>query len=449
MRRTWIGLGAALLLAACGTDRPDVASSAQAIGGGGAMDGGGGGGMGGGGGGMGGGGQLAMLGRMIFFDTNLSAPPGQSCASCHDPETGFTGPDSEVNATTAVYPGAASQPGSPKFGNRKPPSAAYATPSPKLHFEYDPVEEEGLFVGGLFFDGRATGWRLDSPAAEQALGPFLNPVEQALPTAEQVVRTICEGMYAQMFKRAYGNQACAFPSQDVAAEVRDAWVAAAYDKVGLAVAAFEASPFVNRYSSKYDRYLRGEAKLTSLERRGLDLFNGKAQCALCHPSTPGEDGAPPLFTDNTFDNLGLPRNPNNPFYAVAGNDWRDPGLGGFLDTLTSDPDPELEYSAMAKANLGKHRVPTLRNVDKRPYPGFVKSYGHNGVFTSLKQIVHFYNTRDALRRCDEVPRALPGANCWPAPEIGDNVNDDELGDLGLSDKEEEAVVAFLATLSDS
>ena len=434
MRTKWIGLLAALLLAACGTEQSDVASTAQRMGGGG-MDGGGemgGGGMGGGGmggGGMGGG-QLAMLGRMIFFDASLSQPEGQSCASCHAPETGFTGPSSEVNATTAVYPGAASTLETPAFGNRKPPTAAYATPSPALEFDGE------LFVGGLFFDGRATGWRL-SPAAEQALGPFLNPVEQNLAGADQVVQKICSGTYNKMFRKVFPGGCNAGTPEEIAA---------AYDNVGVAIAAFEASPFVNRYSSKYDRYLRGEAKLTTVERKGLELFNGKAQCSACHPSEPGPNGEPPLFTDNTFDNLGLPRNPNNPAYQ--GTDLVDPGLGGFLATLASDP-VHADYAAMAADNLGKHRVPTLRNVDKRPSSAFVKSYGHNGVFKSLKQIVHFYNTRDVLRDCATVPRPIVGANCWPASEVGgDTVNVDELGNLGLTDKEEEAIVAFLGTLSD-
>jgi cytochrome c peroxidase len=87
-------------------------------------------------------------------------------------------------------------------------------------------------------------------------------------------------------------------------------------------------------------------------------------------------------------------------------------------------------------------------VDKRPYPSFVKSYGHNGVFKSLKQIVHFYNTRDVLPRCETTSKPSVGVNCWPAPEVPENVNDSELGNLGLTDAEEDAIVAFLGTLSD-
>src|SRR3990172_8307600 len=163
---------------------------------------------------------------------NLPEPPGQSCASCHAPEVGFTAPDPEVNAAGAVMPGAL--PG--RSGNRKPPSAAYATPSPLLH--YDDVE--GLFIGGVFWDGRATGWRLGGPPAEQALGPFLNPLEQNLPSKEEAIRRICDARYGSMFRRVWGASACKPENTE-----------SAYDAVGLSIAAFEGSPQVNQYSSKF------------------------------------------------------------------------------------------------------------------------------------------------------------------------------------------------------
>jgi cytochrome c peroxidase len=150
---------------------------------------------------------------------------------------------------------------------------------------------------------------------------------------------------------------------------------------------------------------------------------------------PGKSSEKPLFTDFTYDNLGIPKNPANPFYTMPpefnpdGMDWIDPGLGGFLASM-----PEL--AAYAPENLGKHKVPTVRNVDKRPYPGFVKAYGHNGYFKSLKEVVHFYNTRD-----------VAGAG-WPPPEVPVNVNTTEMGNLGLTDAEEDALVAFMKTLTD-
>ena len=246
-----------------------------------------------------------------------------------------------------------------------------------------------------------------------------------------MVSKVCAAMYGRMFRMVFGASACT-PSN----------VGADYDNIGFAIAAFEDSPMVNRYSSRYDRYLRGEATLTTLERKGLALFEGKAKCALCHPSRPGDGGEPPIFTDNTFDNLGLPRNPENPAYQTRGSGWVDPGLGGFLASLDGD------LEAKAADNVGKHRVPTLRNVDKRPDPSFVKAFGHNGVFKSLKQVVHYYNTRDVLQRCETARHPKLGQTCWPAPELEANLNTEELGDLGLTDHDEDALVAFLETLSD-
>ncbi len=158
-------------------------------------------------------------------------------------------------------------------------------------------------------------------------------------------------------------------------------------------------------------------------------------------------GQAPLFTDFTFDNVGAPKNPDNPFYAAdpqfnpLGTAWLDMGLGGFLAT-------RLDYEHLAPANDGKQKIPTLRNVDKRPSPDFVKAYLHNGVFKSLKQVVHFYNTRDVLPTCADDFDGVAGETCWPAPEVAANMNTQFLGDLKLSDADEVAIVAFLTTLSD-
>jgi cytochrome c peroxidase len=121
----------------------------------------------------------------------------------------------------------------------------------------------------------------------------------------------------------------------------------------------------------------------------------------------------------------------------------DRGLAKTLEGLGGD------YAAKAAENEGKHRVPTLRNVDKRPSADFVKAFGHNGYFKSLKEIVHFYNTRDILPDCEDVPNATIGQTCWPASETEANLNTEELGNLGLTDYDEGAIVAFLKTLSDA
>jgi cytochrome c peroxidase len=92
-------------------------------------------------------------------------------------------------------------------------------------------------------------------------------------------------------------------------------VSGTYDRIGLAIAAFEISPEVNAFTSKYDYYLRGMVDLTGQELEGLQLFEGAGQCNLCHPSEPGPNGELPLFTDYSFDNLGVPKNPDNSFYG--------------------------------------------------------------------------------------------------------------------------------------
>ena len=142
------------------------------------------------------------LGKSIFFDDNLSINNNQSCAACHAPESGWTGPDPILNAAGSVYEGSIAD----RFGNRKPPSSAYATPSPILHFVIE--KKEALFIGGNFWDGRATGQTLGSPAAEQALGPFLNPLEQALPDAAEVITRICASSYVDSFTQVCGTDAC-------------------------------------------------------------------------------------------------------------------------------------------------------------------------------------------------------------------------------------------------
>lgn len=346
--------------------------------------------------------SIQLLGKNIFFD-KISVPANRTaCADCHGPSVGFTGPDALINMHGSVYPGA-----NGSFGNRKPPSAAYATFSPVLS------QVGGVFVGGNFWDGRATGERLGSPSAEQALGPFLNPREHNVTNPLAVLKIIETSEYISLWKKVWGEKLRYSTQEEINLN---------FDRVGLAIAAYEGSSEVNQFSSKFDYYLKGIIKLSPEEKQGLNLFNNKGKCALCHISI----GKKPLFTDFTFDNLGAPKNPENPVYKYNPG-FIDFGLGGFLLTR---PD----YISMAPVNMGKHKVPTLRNVDKRPGIGFIKAYMHNGVFKSLKEVVHFYNTRDD--------------GSWPAPEVSANINTVEVGNLGLSDREENAIVAFMKTLSD-
>jgi len=378
------------------------------------------------------------LGKKIFFDQSLSVNSNQSCATCHAPETGFSGPDSNLNSGKVVYPGSIPA----RFGNRKPSTAAYAGDSPVLRYD----EEEKVWVGGMFWDGRATGWTLGDPLAEQAQGPFLNPLEHALPDAKLLCIKMAGSDYAQDFQAQWGDISCA----------SKAGFTAVYEQIARSLAAYQRSVEVNAFSSKFDAFWEEQGKdvanfgidgkrkynfnpsifksgiYTAEEARGLALFNAedKGKCALCHLTSNDGNSARPLFTDFTYDNLGVPKNPANPFYGMLkkwnpdGADWTDYGIGGFLKNIG------LPY----EDQLGKQKVPTLRNVDKRPSNDFVKAYTHNGFFKTLAEIVQFYNTRDIGN--------------WPPPEYPKNVNTEELGNLGLTPGEETAIAAFMKTLSD-
>ncbi|MEE9462973.1 MAG: cytochrome c peroxidase [Bacteroidales bacterium] len=331
-----------------------------------------------------------QLGKLLFFEKSLSTPVGQDCSACHKPEFAFADPDTGLPVSKGAVEG--------RYGNRNDMPAAYAAYVPPLH--KDTVED--IWVGGLFWDGRANSLE------EQAMGPPLNPLEMANLDTVSIRDKLSELDYAEMFNEIYGPDALDDPST-------------AFSNMADAIAAYERSAELNRFDSKYDHFLRGEAELSEQEIRGMGLFvaETKGNCAACHPSTPSPDGTPPLFTDYTYDNLGAPRNPENPFYTLShdlnpdGFDYIDLGLA----ITVNDP-----------AENGKFRVPTLRNAALTP------PYLHNGVFKTLYQVVAFYNTRDV--------------GPWPLPEVDENVNDEELGDLGLSNQEIEDIVAFLMTLND-
>ncbi|WP_136797335.1 cytochrome-c peroxidase [Desulfosediminicola ganghwensis] len=385
------------------------------------------------------------LGRFLYFDTNLSEPAGQSCASCHDPDFGFVDPDSNLPVSEGVIPGL--------FGGRNSPSSAYAMYAPMLYFD----EVEGLWIGGQFWDARATGEVLGDPLADQALGPFLNPVEMANPSKKHVIDDIKISEYASLFEEVWGE-----------GSLDD--VEAAYDQVALSIAAFERTALFAPFSSKYDAYLqsclkKGGAKdecamgigpqaanaaakiFTTQEWDGLQLFMGDnnndgiltegegAMCAACHiaewtdpilhpetgeinvviPTWSPDGTVPPVFTDFTYDNLGVAKNTE---YPLPQTGPPDSGLG----PIVHDP----------KEN-GKFKVMTLRNIE------LTGPYAHNGLFKSLKEITHFYNTRGLQ----------PDASGeFGSPEFPATMNTTELGNLGLSDADENALVEFMKTLTD-
>lgn len=383
--------------------------------------------------------SLQDLGEALFFDPSLSINGTQSCASCHDPASGFSAGDVEANLGGGVVQGAIVG----QFGNRKPPTIAYTYASPALHHTIE--DGAPLFMGGLFFDGRAAGNVTGSVLADQAMQPMLNPAEMAMPDPASVVARACE-THAEFAARV--GEACALslataPLEDEAAGKVDQ----AFALLARAIAAYEASPEVNRFSSRYDAFVAGQGTLSAQELAGLELFNTKGKCSACHITDAGPSGEGALFTDFTYDNLGVPRNPANPYYEMAANplgaDWVDLGVG---PTLAAD----LIYAPLADDMMGKVKVPTLRNVDARATPDAPRAYTHNGYFKTLAGVVRFYNTRDVWPACaGNLPEAEALAQrCWPKAEVPATVNRDELGNLKLTEVEEAAIVAFLQTLTD-
>jgi len=126
--------------------------------------------------------------------------------------------------------------------------------------------------------------------------------------------------------------------------------------------------------------------------------------------------------------------------------FTDLGVGLFLRSL-SGTNPNADWTPLAPQFDGKMQVSTARNVDMRPCPTFVKAFMHNGYLKSLKEVVHFYNTRDTLGECTGVPGEIEKVTCWPPPEVPATV-DMTVGKLGLSPTEEDQIVAFLKTLTD-
>ncbi len=326
------------------------------------------------------------LGKNIYFDTALSEPDGLACAGCHWPTAGWADAEQSLPVSAGIIPGT--------YGGRNAPTSGYAATSPTF-FYCDTCDQ---YIGGQFWDGRA------ATLADQAKGPFLNPVEMHNPDKAAVVDDVAASVYADLFTRVYGPDA--FVDTD-----------AAYDSVADAISAYERSREVCSYTSVYDQYVAGVATLTADEKAGLKLFSGKAGCSDCH--TRGSRASKPsAFTTHKYANLGVPANADL-LALISQPDWRDPGLGGYLAAAA------LPY---ADENMGKMKIPTLRNI------ALTAPYTHNGSFTTLQAMVSFLNARDV-------------SGLW-IPETAENVTS-KVGDLGLTDAEVDDLVAFLATLTDT
>jgi cytochrome c peroxidase len=433
--------------------------------------------------------QITLLGKTEIYDVTLSPFNNIACATCHVPYTGFRGSTSIFNATTASQPGGVlvtnAVPPAPnvRFSARNPQTYAYAPFSPILHYN----ATQNSFYGGNFWDMRATGVTLANPAAEQAQGPPVNPVEMGNIDSACFVWKASLRPYASLIETIWGPQSfaiswppnvatvCATPGPPPANNPFPVLLSAVdrgqsnstFGHMVLSIATYESSPDVSAFSSKFDAYLAGNATLSATELAGYTLFNGKAGCNQCHlsgNSTGTLSGVAadvaPLFTDFTANNIGLPQNLALPYYCESVPDqygyianpmgfaFIDLGVGGFLNGTGAAPNPNpLQWKQLAPLFNGMFQTATLRNVDKRPTPTFIKEYMHNGYLKSLQEVVHFYNTSQALPRCAQ---GSPGekVTCWPPPEYPATLNTTQLGNLGLTATEEAEIVAFLQTLTD-
>jgi len=352
----------------------------------------------------------AALGEKIFHDVSLSASGKLSCASCHNPDHAH-GPADALAVQLGGQNGDAT-------GFRASPSLRYMQQTPAFFFDAD-----GTPTGGFNRDGRSQTMQ------EQAERPFMSRHEMANASVEEVVARLKNATYADEFRAVFG--AAVFDHVDEA-----------FSRIRFALGQFQKEdPRFQPFDSKYDQFLAGKVRLTDAELRGLALFNrpDKGNCAACHPSARNADGTPPLFTDFTYDNLGVPRN-----LRIAGT-----SDASFFDLGLCGPD---RTDLAARADLcGAFKVPTLRNVATR------KTFFHNGAFSNLTDVVRFYVRRDTNPE-EWYPLGPDGVvrkfNDLP-PQYHANVNTSEApynrspGMLPALDEAEIAdLVQFLGTLTD-
>jgi cytochrome c peroxidase len=439
------------------------------------------------------------LGELMLFDKNISPNRNQACASCHMPYAGFGGPIPSVNLTIIAFPGTAHF----RVGKRIPQRHPYAPFFPVLQYN----QVQGLFFGGNFFDSRATGYLLRVPDAEQAQGPPVDTQEMGFPDTACIAFQLAQAVYRPLFEEVWGKdsleinfphetaQICATPggaavfggsTTPIPLSATDRTLAnTVYDRWAQSIDSFEQSAQVSAFSSKFDAFLAGKYKLTPEEMAGFRLFDGKGNCNSCHldgrgttlksnqADTSSAAIVNPLFTCFGSANEGLPLNPRDAFYYETKPDaygltanpygfgYRDLGLGTFLRSgFGSGPTPNASWKQYAPTVDGQMQVSSARDVamtppqcptTEAPGPYFQKGFFHNGYIKSLKQLVHFYNTRDKYAypvTSGHCPKGTTEkVDCWPMPEVRNNI-DMTSGNLGLTDKEENEIVAFLQTLSD-
>ena len=283
--------------------------------------------------------ELVSLGNLLYNDTNLSNPIGQSCASCHALNSGFDDPNTS-NPTSVGADGFS-------FGTRNSPTASYSAHIPA------PTQQgngpQRALIGGLFLDGRAQSLE------EQAKVPFLNAIEMGNATESEVIAKIASSNYATEFELLFGESILDDTERS-------------YNYVADAIAAFERTNIFSPFTSTFDQVQAGNANFTAAETRGQTIFNNKGDCRRCHHS---DDGAE-IFSDFSFKNIGVPSNQQLPAFFADPN-FVDLGLGA------------QSGNAM---NNGEFRTSTLRNIAN------TAPYMHNGIFNTLREVINFYNTRD-------------------------------------------------------
>lgn len=337
------------------------------------------------------------LGKVLFLDKNFSKDRTQSCATCHNPDSAFV--DNRENGVNKM---ASLGDDGKSLGDRQAPTVTYAKFSPDFHF--DKIKQQ--FVGGQFWDGRA------KTLEEQAGGPPLNPIEMGMASKDEVVLRIKENsFYVDTFEKLYGKNIFKDTNKT-------------YDAFTNAIATFERSSELSTFDSKYDKYLKGEYDLTPLEDLGKSLFfsNNNNSCASCHVLK-GEDKKGETFTNYQYHNIGTPA--NNELRAKNGVKDIDKGLRA---------NPNVNDDSQ----IGKHKVPTLRNV------AVTAPYMHNGVFADLKTVVEFYDKYNNKNRTINPETKKE----WEEPEIKENISLKELKAKELNDRKVEALVAFMKLLTD-
>jgi cytochrome c peroxidase len=446
--------------------------------------------------------SVEVLGKLMNFDKNISPNKNVACASCHMPYAGFSGPIPSVNLTMIAYPGSEHF----RAGKRTAQRYTYSSYFPPLQYN----ETQGAFFGGNFWDSRATGYLLRSPDAEQSQFPPVDPLEMGNPDTACITYKLSLAAYRPLFEEVWGKGsfAISFPADTASICATPGGAAIfggsatpvmlsaddrtksnnVYDHWAQSLNAYEHSLSVSPFTSKFDAFLAGKYKLTANEMAGYNLFRGKGNCNSCHLDGRSTAPAPtnlgavdtgvaantaPVFTCFGSANLGLPKNPRDSFYYEttpdsfgftpnpAGFTYTDLGLGTFLRSgFGSAPNPNSSWVQFAATSDGQMQTSTARDVamvppqcptTEAPGPYFQKEFFHNGYIKSLKQLVHFYNTRDKYRFEVESGHCPAGTtekvNCWPAAEVPQN-QDMTVGNLGLTDQEENQIVTFLETLTD-